>query len=183
MSASFRANVQIPVGAIVSINNPGGGFSLNTGDGSWSFTITGDASITGLGTAVSINNITVTVSSGPVIKGSASLEVLTLNVANAAVLLDIPKSLFTININTGINILPKIVTAQGLGRSSCHIGREEGDNLFHMIGAAYQASLLGIFNENADHHGGAGAECLAGHPEYGRIHQLYRVRSTWTTAY
>ncbi len=162
VSASFRANVQIPVGAIVSINNPGGGFSLNTGDGSWSFTITGDASITGLGTAVSINNITVTVSNGPVIKGTASLEVLTLNIANAAVLLDIPKSLFTININTGINILPKIVTAQGSAIFA--LSAAKGDTYF-MIGAAYHASLLGIFNENANITAGWGLN-VAGHPEY-----------------
>ncbi len=71
VSAFFRANVIIPVGAIVSINNPGGGFSLNTGDGSWSFTIVGDASITGMGQLVSIKNITVTVTNGPVISGTA----------------------------------------------------------------------------------------------------------------
>jgi TANFOR domain-containing protein len=162
VSAFFRANVIIPVGAIVSINNPGGGFSLNTGDGSWSFTITGDASITGMGQLVSIKNITVTVSNGPVIKGTAALDVLTVELATAAVVLDIPKSLFTININAGINILPKIVCAQG--SAIFVLSAAKGDTYF-MIGAQYSASLLGIFNENANITAGWGLN-VANHPEY-----------------
>jgi hypothetical protein len=162
VSAFFRANVVIPVGAIVSINNPGGGFSLNSGDGSWSFTITGDASITGLQTAVSIKNITVTVSNGPVIKGTASLDVLTVDVANAAVLLDIPKSLFTINIDASISLIPKIITAQGSAIFA--LCAAKGDTYF-MIGAQYQSSLLGIFNENANITAGWGLN-VANHPEY-----------------
>ncbi|HXO76337.1 MAG TPA: hypothetical protein VN824_13890, partial [Puia sp.] len=93
VAANFRANISIPIG-VVSINNPGGGFSLNTGDGSWSVTIVGDASITGLGAAVAITNMSITVSNGPVIKGGAGLSVLTVNVANASLVIDIPKSLF-----------------------------------------------------------------------------------------
>ncbi len=162
VSAFFRANVVIPVGAIVSINNPGGGFSLNTGDGSWSFTIVGDASITGMGQLVSIKNITVTVTNGPVISGTAALDVLTVQLATASVVLDIPKSLFTININAGINILPKIVSVQG--SAIFVLSAAKGDTYF-MIGAQYSASLLGIFNENANITAGWGMN-VANHPEY-----------------
>ncbi|HMH24656.1 MAG TPA: hypothetical protein VK563_22930 [Puia sp.] len=161
VSAFFQANVVIPIGAIVSINNPGGGFSLNTGDGSWSVTITGDASITGLGTAVSVANINVTVSNGPVIKGSANLDVLTVNIANADLLVDIPKSLLKIDINAGINLIPKVVTAQG---SATFVLSAAKNDTYFLIGAQYQSSLLGIFNENANITAGWGLN-VANHPE------------------
>jgi hypothetical protein len=161
VAANFRANISIPIG-VVSINNPGGGFSLNTGDGSWSVTIIGDASITGLGAAVAITNMSITVSNGPVIKGSAGLSVLTVNVANASLVLDIPKSLFALEIKVGINLIPKVITAEGSAIFALSAAKND---TYFLLGAQFQASLLGIFNSNANITAGWGVN-LSKHPEY-----------------
>jgi TANFOR domain-containing protein len=160
VSAFFKANITIPVG-VVSISNPGGGFSLNTGDGSWSVTIRGDASIASLGTAVAITNISVTVSNGPVIKGTAGLSVLTVNVANASLLLDIPKSLFTVEINAGLNLIPKVVSAEGSSIFTLSAARND---TYFFIGTQFHATLLGIFNTNANLAAGWGLN-VGRHPE------------------
>ncbi|MDP4245069.1 MAG: hypothetical protein Q8932_04415 [Bacteroidota bacterium] len=165
VSAFFQANVIIPVAGIFSINNPGGGFSLNTGDGSWSVTITGDASVTGLGTAVSVANINVTVTNGPVIQGSANLQVFTLNLAKASMVVDIPKSLLNISFNAGIDLIPQVITAQGSG--TFVLSGAKNDTYF-MIAAAYHSSLLGIFDENANIAAGWGLN-IANHPEYSQF--------------
>lgn len=162
VAANFRANISIPIGGVVSINNPGGGFSLNTGDGSWMVTIVGDASITGLGAAVAITNMRLTVSNGPVIKGSAGLSVLTVNVANASMVLDIPKSLFALEIKVGIALIPKVVTAEGSAIFALSAAKND---TYFLLGAQFQASLLGIFNSNANITAGWGVN-LSKHPEY-----------------
>ena len=161
VSANFKANISIPIGAIVSINNPGGGFSLNTADHSWLGNINGDLAVTGLGPTVTIS-VSVTVTSGPVITGTAGLNVLTLNIANAAVVLDVPKSLFTININSDVSLIPKIVTAQGSAVFTLSAAKNDS---YFMIAAQYQSSLLGIFNERANIAAGWGLD-VNRHPEY-----------------
>lgn len=161
VSANFKANISIPIGAIVSINNPGGGFSLNTQDHSWSVNINGDVSATGLGTGVNIH-VSLTVSNGPVITGTAGLNVLTLNIANAVATLDVPKSLFTININAEIDLIPKVITAEGSAIFT--LSSAKNDSYF-MIAAQYQSSLLGIFNEKVNIAAGWGLN-VNNHPEY-----------------
>jgi TANFOR domain-containing protein len=161
VSAFFKANISIPIGGVVSINNPGGGFSLNTGDGSWSVTIRGDASITGVGTAVAITNISVTVSNGPVIKGTAGLSVLTVNVANATLLLDIPKSLFTVEITAGLNLIPKVISAESSSIFTLSAARND---TYFFIGTQFHATLFSIFNTNANLAAGWGLN-VNKHPE------------------
>ncbi|HVY74441.1 MAG TPA: hypothetical protein VG890_06400 [Puia sp.] len=161
VSANFKANITIPLGAIVSINNPGGGFSLNTGDHSWSVNINGNVSATGLGTAVNMS-INVTVSSGPVISGTAGLNVLTINVANANFNLDVPKSLLTITINADVSLIPKVITSGGSAIFTLSWAKNDA---YFMIAAQYQSSLLGIFNERVNIAAGWGLN-VPNHPEY-----------------
>jgi TANFOR domain-containing protein len=161
VSANFKANIIIPIGAIVSINNPGGGFSLNTADHTWLVNINGDVSVTGVGTAVNIK-INVTVTNGPVITGTAGLNVLTINLANAAVCLDVPKSLFTININAEIDLIPKVITSEGSAIFTLSAAKND---TYFMIAAQYQSSLLGIFDEKVHIAAGWGLN-VNNHPEY-----------------
>lgn len=161
VSANFKANISIPIGAIVSLNNPGGGFSLNTADHSWLVNINGDLAVTGLGPAVTIS-VSLTVTNGPVITGTAALNVITINVANAAVVLDVPKSLFTININADVSLIPKVITSQGSAIFTLSAAK---DDSYFMIAAQYQASLLGIFNEQVHIAAGWGLN-VNNHPEY-----------------
>ena len=161
VSASFKANISIPIGAIVSINNPGGGFSLNTADHSWLVNINGDAAVTGLGPAVTIH-LSVTVTNGPVISGTAALNVMTVNVANASVVLDVPKSLFTININVHMDLIPKVITSEGSAIFTLSAAKNDS---YFMIAAQYQSSLLGIFDEKVHIAAGWGLN-VNNHPEY-----------------
>lgn len=161
VSANFKANISIPIGAIVSINNPGGGFSLNTSDHSWLVNINGDLAVTGLGPAVTIS-VSVTVTNGPVITGTAGLNVLTVNVANASVVLDVPKSLFTININSSIALIPKVISAEGSAIFTLSAAKNDA---YFMIAAQYQSTLLGIFDEQVHIAAGWGLN-VNNHPEY-----------------
>lgn len=163
VSAMFRANIIIPVGAIVSINNPGGGFSLNTAAGTWSGTIIADASVTGLNNLVSLKNITVTVASGPVITGSVELNILTLlDIAKADLSLDFSKSLFSITISETFNPLPDVFSTEGTAIFVLSAARSDP---YFMLGGYYKSSLLGIFNDDATIAAGWGLN-VAAHPEY-----------------
>ena len=161
VSANFKANIVIPLGAIVSINNPGGGFTLNTADHSWSVNINGNVSATGLGTAVNMS-ISVTVSSGPVISGTAGLNVLTINVANANFNMDVPKSLLTVTINADVSLIPKVISTDG---SAIFTLSWKKDDSYFMVAAQYQSSLLGIFNDRINIAAGWGLN-VPNHPEY-----------------
>lgn len=161
VSANFKANISIPIGAIVSLNNPGGGFSLNTSDHSWLVNINGDLAVTGLGPAVTIS-VSLTVTNGPVITGLAGLNVLTVNVANASVVLDMPKSLFTININSSITLIPKVISAEGSAIFTLSAAKNDS---YFMIAAQYQSTLLGIFDEQVHIAAGWGLN-VNNHPEY-----------------
>jgi len=161
VSASFKANISIPIGVIVSLNNPGGGFSLNTSDHSWSVNINGDVAVTGLGPAVTIS-VSLTVTNGPVITGTGALNVMTINVANASVVLDIPKSLFTININSNITLIPKIVSVNGSAIFTLSAAKNDS---YFMIAAQYESSILHIFDERVNIAAGWGLN-VNNHPEY-----------------
>jgi TANFOR domain-containing protein len=161
VSANFKANISIPIGAIVSLNNPGGGFSLNTADHSWSVNINGNLAVTGLGPAVTIS-VSVTVTNGPVITGTAALNVATINVANASVVLDVPKSLFTININANITLIPKVVSANGSAIFTLSAAKNDS---YFMIAAQYESSILHIFDERVNIAAGWGLN-VNNHPEY-----------------
>ena len=161
VSANFKANISIPIGAIVSLNNPGGGFSLNTSDHSWLVNINGDLAVTGLGPAVTIS-VSLTVTNGPVITGLAGLNVMTVNVANASVVLDVPKSLFTININSSITLIPKVISAEGSAIFTLSAAKNDS---YFMIAAQYESKLLGIFDEQAHIAAGWGLN-VNNHPEY-----------------
>ncbi|HLK29089.1 MAG TPA: hypothetical protein VKT28_10970, partial [Puia sp.] len=161
VSANFKANISIPIGAIVSLNNPGGGFGLNTADHSWSVNINGDLAVTGLGPAVTIS-VSVTVTNGPVITGTAALNVATINVANASVVLDVPKSLFTININSNITLIPKIASVNGSAIFTLSAAKNDS---YFMIAAQYESSILHIFDERVNIAAGWGLN-VNNHPEY-----------------
>jgi hypothetical protein len=97
-----------------------------------------------------------------VITGTAGLSVITINLANAAVCLDVPKSLFTININAAVNLIPKVITSEGSAIFTLSAAKNDS---YFMLAAQYQSSLLGIFNERANIAAGWGLN-VNNHPEY-----------------
>ncbi|MFB2119137.1 carboxypeptidase regulatory-like domain-containing protein [Parapedobacter sp. 2B3] len=118
IGANFTTSAKIVLG-VVEINELGGGFTYNSANSKFSGTIQGNASITGMSAAVSLEPVKLTVTDGPVVMGTADLVVAEkLDVAEAAITLDFREKFFSVAIKSQIEPLEGVASAmlQGLLR-------------------------------------------------------------------
>ena len=150
---SFGGNVEagippIPVGNF-AIENVGGGFTFDTSDNDFSVTLSGRVSAApGTGDAVSLDPLQVTVASGPVITGHAALTVMSQEIANADLTIDFPNRYFDVLAQIGFESLERVNISANADTRLVVSG--EPGNTYWMVGARFNANLLGLFNTNAD---------------------------------
>jgi len=145
--ASFSAGVVIPIG-FVTIERVGGGFAYNTATKDFMININGAVSIANLGSAIKLDPIGLTVSSGPVIEGYAHLIVGTaLDVADASIKLDIPQSTFSITVDAQIEPIKGVASAKLQGDLIISL---KDDDKYLFIGAAMDINLLGLIKSNGE---------------------------------
>ena len=112
LGAKFSSAVSIPIG-IVEITKVGGGFSYNTSNKKFMVNINGAASITGMRAIVELNPISLTVESGPIITGQVGVVVgTTFKLADAYVVLNFPEKFFSIKVESNIEPLKGVASAQ-----------------------------------------------------------------------
>lgn len=134
----------IPVGPGVLLTGIGGGFEYKYKNVS-SVTLSG---VIGLGgdAGLALNPLTVTVASGPVITGTANLTVATQKFADAALLLDFPNKLASVEIKSDFNPVPLVSTASA-GAKVIISGKE--NDTYWMMGVYANAKMLGLLDVNA----------------------------------
>jgi len=138
----------IPVG-IITINRVGGGFNYNSAEKKFKIDINGGLSFTGTSTLVKLDPIGLTVESGPVIKGYATVQVAEyLNLAHADLVLDIPNQYFTVAVTSDIEPIKGLVKAHIQG--DLVISGKSTDK-YVFLGCGMDLSLLGLINARADY--------------------------------
>lgn len=143
IGASFKSGLVIPLG-IVTIEKVGGGFRYETAGKKFMVNINGAASITGFGNLVRLNPISLTVESGPVIRGSADLEVVSyFKLAKSEIVLNIPGKQFAVTINSDIEPIRGLYKSQlrGLFRLSWN-----PSDPYAFLGCGMNTGIAGIFN-------------------------------------
>ncbi|MDQ2769241.1 MAG: carboxypeptidase regulatory-like domain-containing protein [Bacteroidota bacterium] len=132
------------IGPGVVLSGIGGGFSYAHKEVT-SVTVSG---VIGLGgeAGIALNPLTVTVFSGPVIKGHGDLTVLTQKFAQADLLLDFPNKLATVEIKSDFNPVPLVSTASA-GAKVVLSGKE--NDTYWMMAVYANAKMLGLLDVNA----------------------------------
>ncbi len=141
VGAEFSSGVIIPLG-VVQISRVGGGFRYNSDNRTFMININGAASITGLQAVVKLDPISLTVETGPVVKGKLGVvvgEVLAL--ADAEVVLDFPAKQFNIKINMELEPLPKVAKARVQGLLGISWKPED---TYVFLGTSIEVDVLGI---------------------------------------
>lgn len=146
--AEFETGIPpIPIGAF-AIDNIGGGFTYSQAESEYSVSINGRVSIGGIGSALSLDPLAVTVASGPVITGSADLTLMAESVANANLTIDFPNSLFDVEAELAFEALED-VDLNVDRRARIVVSGAEGDT-YWMAGASMEANMASLFNGNAN---------------------------------
>ncbi|NVM67768.1 TANFOR domain-containing protein [Mucilaginibacter sp. SG538B] len=148
VGAAFSAGTVIPVG-IITIDHVGGGFNYNSAEKKFKIDINGGLSFTGTSTLVKLDPIGLTVESGPVIKGYATVQVADyLNLAHADLVLDIPNQYFTVGIISDIEPIKGLVKAHIQGDL---VVSGKSTDKYVFLGCGMDLSLLGLINARADY--------------------------------
>jgi TANFOR domain-containing protein len=148
VGAAFSMGTVIPVG-IITINRVGGGFNYNSAEKKFKIDINGGLSFTGTSTAVKLDPIGLTVESGPVIKGYATVQVADyLNLAHADLVLDIPNQYFTVAITSDIEPIKGLAKAHIQGDL---VVSGKSNDRYVFLGCGMDLSLLGLINARADY--------------------------------
>ncbi|WP_439697894.1 hypothetical protein ACFGVS_06185 [Mucilaginibacter sp. AW1-7] len=148
VGAAFSMGTVIPVG-VITIERVGGGFNYNSAEKKFKIDINGDVSFSGTGTLVKLAPIGVSVESGPVIKGYATLQVADyLNLAHADLVLDIPNQYFTVAVTSDIEPIKGLLKAHIQGDLVLS-GKSTDKYVF--LGCGMDLSLLGLINARADY--------------------------------
>ncbi|TVR18425.1 MAG: hypothetical protein EA391_02285 [Balneolaceae bacterium] len=147
--AEIMSNIPpIPIGTF-SIDNVIGGFSLNRALEEFDVTLGGRVAIApGTGRAISLDPLQVTIESGPVITGTAELNVMDQEIADAALVLDFPNRLFDLEAAIGFDKLESINIEADASTRLVVSGAE--NNSYWMVGARLNASLSRLFDANAN---------------------------------
>lgn len=139
----------IALGSNVSLENVGGGFQFNSSNDEMAITLSGMITLApGTGAVVALDPLEVTVTAGngaPVIEGTTSLSIMTQQIANASLVIDLNKPVFSIETEAELSI-PNVDLS---GRSAFVLSGEPG-NVYWMMGTQYQATLLDLFDANAN---------------------------------
>ncbi|MEO3407669.1 carboxypeptidase-like regulatory domain-containing protein [Mucilaginibacter sp. CAU 1740] len=148
VGAAFSAGTVIPVG-IITIDRVGGGFNYNSAEKKFKIDINGGLSFTGTSTLVKLDPIGLTVESGPVIKGYATVQVASyLNLAHADLVLDIPNQYFTVAITSDIEPIKGLAKAHIQGDL---VVSGKSTDRYVFLGCGMDISLLGLINARADY--------------------------------
>lgn len=147
IGANIESGSAIPVGNF-TIEEVSGGFEYNTSNTDFLVSLGGSLAVApNTGHAASLD-IDVTVQSGPVIEGTADLNVMSEDIANAWLSLDFPNSLFAVEAAIGFNKLEGInIDADA---STMMVLSGEPGNTYWMTGAHLNASLVNLFDTNAN---------------------------------
>jgi len=137
----------IPVGAF-AIDRLGGGFTYNQALSEYRVSLTGRISVGGVGSALAIDPLAVTVSSGPVITGSADVSVIGENVANANITVDFPNALVDMEAELAFTMLDELNV--NVDRRARLVVSGDEDNFYWMAGISMQANLASLFTGNAN---------------------------------
>lgn len=154
---SFGADVQagippLPLGT-VTLAGIGGGFEYNTSSSEIGVTLRGVVTIApGTGAVVALDPLEVSVEAGggnaPVIEGFAQLSVMSQQIADANLTIDFGKPFFDLEAEVGFEQLEDVnIDANGSARI---VVSGEENNSYWMVGARYEAQLLGLFQANAN---------------------------------
>lgn len=148
VGAAFSAGTVIPVG-IITIDRVGGGFNYNSAEKKFKIDINGGLSFTGTSTLVKLDPIGLTVESGPVIKGYATVQVASyLNLAHADLVLDIPNQYFTVAVTSDIEPIKGVARAHIQGDL---VVSGKSTDKYVFLGCGMDISLLGLINARADY--------------------------------
>ncbi|GAA3982984.1 carboxypeptidase-like regulatory domain-containing protein [Mucilaginibacter dorajii] len=148
VGAAFSMGTVIPVG-VITINRVGGGFNYNSAEKKFKIDINGDVSFAGTSTLVKLAPIGLSVESGPVIKGYATVQVADyLNLAHADLVLDIPNQYFTVAITSDIEPIKGLAKAHIQG--DLVVSGKSSDR-YVFLGCGMDLSLLGLINARADY--------------------------------
>jgi TANFOR domain-containing protein len=148
VGAFFTMGTVIPVG-VITINRVGGGFNYNSAEKKFKIDINGGLSFTGTSTLVELDPIGLTVESGPVIKGYATVRVADyLNLAHADLVLDIPNQYFTVAITSDIEPIKGLLKAHIQGDL---VVSGKSTDKYVFLGCGMDLSLLGLINARADY--------------------------------
>ncbi|MDX1640170.1 MAG: carboxypeptidase-like regulatory domain-containing protein, partial [Balneolaceae bacterium] len=142
----------IPLGSNVSLESVGGGFQFSSSNNELAITLTGKITLApGTGSAVAMDPLEVKVTAGngaPVIEGTTSLSILTQQIADAKLVIDLNKPFFMVETSAEFNQLEGIdLTASG--KTKFALSGEPG-NEYWMVGVNYNAELYGLFDANAN---------------------------------
>lgn len=148
VGADFTMGTVIPVG-VMTINRVGGGFNYNSAEKKFKIDINGGLSFTGTNTVVELDPIGLTVESGPVIKGYATVKVADyLNLAHADLVLDIPNQYFTVAVTSDIEPIKGLLKAHIQGDL---VVSGKSTDKYVFLGCGMDLSLLGLINARADY--------------------------------
>lgn len=115
VGANFSLGSQIVIGA-AEITELGGGFAYNSGDGKFTGTISGNVSVVGMSSAVSLKPVKLTVTDGPVIRGDAEVQVADkVKLAKAQMIMDFREKFFTVEIKQTLEPLEGVASATANG--------------------------------------------------------------------
>lgn len=153
----------IPIGPGLFLNSIGGGVSYGGGSLK-SVTLRGSVTIAGIEAGLALKPIEVTVLAGPVIKGTANLTVFNMAVANAALTLDWPNSLASVEVQVDVTPLPDLANASAAG--IVVISGKQNDTYWAM-GLTAQVKLLGLLDVNANILMGQGLNVANHKPDLG----------------
>lgn len=161
--AEFETGIPpIPIGTF-AIDNIGGGFTYSQAESEYSVNINGRVSIGGVAGALSLDPLSVTVASGPVITGSADLTVMAQSVANANLTIDFPNTLFDLEAELTFDTLED-VDINVDRRARIVASGAEGDS-YWMAGASMKAHLASLISGNANILAAWNLN-IGAHPEY-----------------
>jgi hypothetical protein len=141
LSTSFSTNTYIPLGTSgLSITQLGGGFSKMASDNSWKIDINGTVSV---GYQAFANaKVDFSIANGPVIAGSATLNIANMSgLANGKLLIDIPDKLFTVNFDEGVNMLG----ISGSTGAQMTLSLDKSDP-YYLLGMYSKQSAFGIIS-------------------------------------
>ncbi len=149
IGTTFSAGTYIPLGTSgLSITQLGGGFTANTAKNTWGVDINGTVAVGESSFASAF--IDFSIANGPVITGSAKLNIASLNgIAQGKLTLDVPHSLFAVDIGAGINMSGLSANAGG----RLVLSLDPGDKYF-LLGTYADFSAFGLLNFS-------GSACLA----------------------
>jgi TANFOR domain-containing protein len=147
----FDAKIQtgippVPIGPGLALSSIGGGLGYGAGTLK-KVSVSGVVSVVGFEAGLALNPIEVTVTPGPVIVGTADLTVFEQKMAKAALTLDFPNSLASVQIQTDYQPLPGMSTASAGG--IVVVSGKSGDS-YWVMGLGAQAKMLGLLDVNAN---------------------------------